>query len=76
MKRLATANITKMRPGQELAVKCETVAELNSAQQVAYYARRALKGAKLRIRRDSYEMTLYVTCLAEGEETPGRGYGI
>lgn len=63
--------VRKMMPGQTLSVCCESVTELNAAQQAAYRGRRGFHGCAVRVQRDSKTLTLTLTCYAEGEQLGG-----
>ncbi len=59
--------VRNLMPGQTLSVHCESVDELNAAQQTAYRGRREhQKSTKVRVQRDSKTLTLTLTCSAVG----------
>lgn len=61
--------VRNLMPGQTLSIHCESVDELNAAQQTAYRGRREhQKSTKVRVQRDSKTLTLTLTCYAVGEQ--------
>ena len=60
--------VRNLMPGQTLSVHCESVDELNAAQQTAYRGRQNLQGREVRVQRDSKTLTLTLTCYAVGEQ--------
>lgn len=57
-----------LMPGATLVLHCESVKELNAAQQTAYRGRQKLHGIEVRVQRDSKTLTLTLTCNAVGEQ--------
>lgn len=58
--------VRNLMPGQTLSIHCESVEELNAAQQTAYRGRREHQSTNVRVQRDSKTLTLTLTCSAVG----------
>ena len=60
--------VQELMSGAALVLHCESVKELNAAQQTAYRGRQNLQGREVRVQRDSKTLTLTLTCTAVGEQ--------
>ena len=58
--RLTKEQVRTMLPGQMLTVPCTTVAELDSAYQVALQARKEIEGRNVAISRSGKTMTVTI----------------
>ncbi len=66
--KLTTEAVKNLMPGQTLSVRCESMDELNAAQQQAYRGRRKFgREEDVRVQRDSKTLTLTLTAYLKGE---------